>query len=68
MATSKLDRTPHMYLTLPDAADYVGQSVKTLRRRIAAGTLPAYRFGPRSIRVRLADLEASGHRVPSAAP
>lgn len=33
-----------------------------------AGALPAYRFGPRSIRVRLADLEASGHRVPSAAP
>ena len=31
-------------------------------------TLPAYRFGPRSIRVRLADLEATGHRVPSASP
>jgi excisionase family DNA binding protein len=68
MATSKLDRTPHVYLSLPDAAEYLGQSVKTLRRRISAGTLPAYRFGPRSIRVRLADLEASGHRVPSAAP
>ena len=68
MATSKLDRTPHVYLSLPDAAEYVGQSVKTLRRRIAAETLPAYRFGPRTIRVRLADLEASGHRVPSAAP
>jgi excisionase family DNA binding protein len=68
MATSKLDRTPHVYLGLPEAAEYLGLSVKTLRRRISAGTLPAYRFGPRSIRVRLADLEASGHRVPSAAP
>ena len=68
MAASRLDRAPHQYLTLPEAAAYVGQSVKTLRRRISAGTLPAYRFGPRSIRVRLADLEATGHRVPSAAP
>jgi excisionase family DNA binding protein len=68
MATSKLDRAPHQYLSLPEAAEYLGQSVKTLRRRIAAGTLPAYRFGPRSIRVRLSDLEASGHRVPSAGP
>ena len=68
MATSRLDRAPHQYLTLPEAAAYVGQSVKTLRRRISAGTLPAYRFGPRSIRVRLADLEATGHRVPSATP
>ncbi|QMW68376.1 helix-turn-helix domain-containing protein [Mumia sp. ZJ1417] len=53
-------------MSLTDAADIVGQSVKTLRRRISAGTLPAYRFGPRSIRVRLNDLEASGRRIPSA--
>lgn len=55
-----------VYLTLPEAAEVVGQSVKTLRRRIAAGSLVAYRFGPRSIRVKRADLEASGHRIPSA--
>lgn len=54
------------YVSLADAAEILGQSVKTLRRRIAAGTLPAYRFGPRSIRVKLEDLEASGHRIPSA--
>ncbi|MER6936173.1 helix-turn-helix domain-containing protein [Nocardioides sp. NPDC127514] len=53
------------YLSLADAADHVGQSVKTLRRRIAAGTLPAYRFGPRCIRVRLSDLEASARPIPS---
>ena len=51
---------------LVEAAEILGQSVKTLRRRFAEGTLPAYRFGPRYIRVRLADLEASGHRIPSA--
>ena len=54
------------YLSLDDAAELLGQSVKTLRRRIAEGSLPAYRFGPRSIRVRLNDLEACGHRIPSA--
>jgi hypothetical protein len=30
MATSRLDRAPHQYLSLPEAAEYVGQSVKTL--------------------------------------
>lgn len=54
------------FMNLADAAAYVGQSVKTLRRRIASGTLPAYRFGPRCIRVRMADLEATGRRIPSA--
>lgn len=57
---------PRTYLSLREASAIVGQSVKTLRRRISSGTLPAYRFGPRSIRVRLTDLEASGHRIPSA--
>lgn len=54
---------PHVYLSLADAADVIGQSVKTLRRRIAAGSLPAYRFGPRSIRVRLDELEGTGRRM-----
>ena len=34
------------YLILAEVAEVVGQSVKTLRRRISAGTFPAYRFGP----------------------
>ncbi|EGD42877.1 helix-turn-helix domain-containing protein [Nocardioides sp. NPDC057772] len=59
-------QTHDIYLSLPEAAEVVGQSVKTLRRRIAAGTLVAYRFGPRAIRIKRTDLEASGHQVPSA--
>lgn len=59
-------QTHDVYLSLPEASEVVGQSVKTLRRRIASGTLVAYRFGPRSIRVKRADLEASGHQIPSA--
>lgn len=56
------------YVTLAQAAEILNQSVKTLRRRISDGSLPAYRFGPRSIRVRVEDLEASCHRIPSARP
>jgi len=41
-------------------------SVKTIRRWIAAGTLPAYRCGSRAIRIKLDDLEAAPRRIPSA--
>ncbi len=44
-------------MDLARAAAYLGVSVKTLRRRIADGTLRAYRVGPRAIRVTLEDLE-----------
>jgi excisionase family DNA binding protein len=45
-------------MDLARAAEYLDMSVKTLRRRIADGTLPAHRVGPRAIRVYLSDLEA----------
>ena len=41
-------------------------SVKTIRRWIAAGTLPAYRCGKRAIRIKLEDLEAAPRQIPSA--
>jgi excisionase family DNA binding protein len=43
---------------LARAAEYLDLSVKTLRRRIADGSLPAFRAGPRAIRVYLDDLES----------
>jgi excisionase family DNA binding protein len=39
-------------------------SVKTIRRWIAAGTLPAYRCGKRAIRIKLDDLEATPRQIP----
>jgi len=42
-----------------------GQSVRTMRRRITEGSLPAYRFGPRQIRVKLDGLHALGRRIPT---
>lgn len=57
---------PGAFISLSTAADILGISVHTLRRRIAAGELPAFRTGRRIIRVRLNDLERLLNRVPTA--
>lgn len=57
---------PGSFISLSTAADILGISVHTLRRRIAAGELPAFRTGRRIIRVRVSDLEKLLRRVPSA--
>jgi len=57
---------PGAFISLAAAADILGISVHTLRRRIAAGKLPAFRSGRRIIRVRVSDLERLLRRVPSA--
>jgi excisionase family DNA binding protein len=59
------DNNRPQYLTLAEAADLMSVSVKTLRRRIADGTNPAYRCGRRVIRVRLDDLDRVFQRVPA---
>lgn len=51
--------------SLSDAAERTGLSVRTLRRRIAAGQLPAYRSGPRVLRVDPADVDRLMVRVPT---
>lgn len=49
--TPKTLKTPKTYESLAQAAERTDVSIKTLRRRIAAGDLPAYRYGPRVLRV-----------------
>lgn len=44
--------------TLAQAAERIGVSKRTLRRRIAAGELPAYNSGSRILRVRPQDVDA----------
>ena len=56
---------PGAFISLSTAADILGISVHTLRRRIAAGELAAFRTGRRIIRVRVSDLEKLLRRVPS---
>lgn len=53
-------------LSLKDAAARFGVSERTIRRRISEGCLPAYRVGPRSIRVRATDVEALARPIPAA--
>ncbi len=55
-------------LTLKEAAEWYGVCERTLRRRIAEGRLPAYRVGPRAIRVRRADVEALARPIPTGDP
>lgn len=48
-----------VYLGLTAASVYTDIARDTLRRRIADGSLPAYKFGNRGdIRIRVTDLEA----------
>ena len=53
------------WLSISNAASWVNVSAKTIRRRIAAGELRAYRCG-KTIRVKTDDLEAMMRPVPSA--
>jgi excisionase family DNA binding protein len=52
------ENTERRLRSIPGGAAYAGVSAHTLRRRISAGDLPAYRFGPRLIRVDLNDIDA----------
>lgn len=51
--------------TLPAAAEYAACSVKTIRRRVADGTIPAYKLG-RLLRVDLNDLDHALRPIPTA--
>lgn len=60
----KLPVNEDHYLSQPQAARHLGVSVATIQRRIADGTLPAYRSG-RMVRVKLSDLERMMKRIPT---
>lgn len=50
---------------LERAAEYAGCAARTIRRRIADGTLTGYRMGPRLIRVDLNELDAMLQPIPA---
>lgn len=62
--------TPHRPVrrleTIQHAAEYAAVSPKTIRRRIADGSLTGYRMGARLIRVDLNELDALLRPIPSA--
>ena len=52
------------YLSLTSVADAADVSTKTIRRRIADGTLPGYRIGGQ-VRIKESDLALLARRVPA---
>lgn len=52
------------YESLAQASQRTGLSIRTLRRRIADGSLPAYRNGPRVIRVKPVDVDRLLQLIP----
>lgn len=58
--------TERQRLTITEAADKIGVSTWTIRRRISDGTLPATRLrNGRAIRLDLADVEALLRPIPA---
>ena len=49
---------------IAEAAEYANVHPSTLRRRIADGQLPAYRVGPKLLKVDIDDVEALIRPVP----
>ena len=41
----------------PEAADLLGVSVRTLEKMIARGAIPAYKVGPKMVRLRREDID-----------
>jgi excisionase family DNA binding protein len=54
------------YVGIPEAAEYLDLSEKTIRRLIESGRLTAYRFGSRVVKLKLADLDAVYTMTPGA--
>ena len=61
-------RTVHLgdWKSTHEAAEYAGVCVRTIRRRILDGSLPAHRIGPRLLKIDRADLDRLFTRVPAA--
>jgi len=56
----------HQLITIAEAASLIRVHPRTIRRRIAEGSLSAYRVGPRSIRVDTDELTAMLRPIPAA--
>ena len=55
-----------VYEALVPASERLGVSERTLRRLIADGTLPGYRIGSKTIRVKRSDVDSLLRRIPAA--
>jgi excisionase family DNA binding protein len=60
-----LSKEQRRWASVRGAAVYAPCSEKSIRNYIASGELPAYRFGPKNIRIDLDDLDALFTRIPA---
>jgi len=58
--------TDHQLITIAEAAEMVRVHPRTIRRRIAEGSLTAYRVGPHLIRLDVDELDAMLRPIPTA--
>ena len=58
-------KTRRRLVPIPEAADYLCVNPRTVRRRIADGTITGYRFGARLVRVDLDELDRSMRVIPT---
>lgn len=61
---TKLDPAVPVRITKREATVRLGCSMPTLETKIKDGILPAFRIGPRSVRLNLADVEALLQPIP----
>jgi excisionase family DNA binding protein len=66
LTTRLSSRKPPRWALFPDAAEYAGIPVKTLRDWVRKGRIPAYRIGPRLLQIDLNDIDRMRRRVPTA--
>lgn len=57
---------PRRLVSLTKAAEYLDTSPRTVRRAISDGRLAGYRFGPRTLRVDLNEVDEVLRRIPTA--
>jgi excisionase family DNA binding protein len=62
----KTTKPANPQLTIAAAAEARGVSTRTVRRWIAGGLLPAYRCGPRLVRIDPRDLDQLARPIPTA--
>lgn len=54
-----LDRPRRRYASIPDVAEYLGVTTRTIRQMIADGRLRGYRSGTRLVRLDMNEVDAA---------
>ena len=51
--------TANAFVSIAEAAEYLGVNVRTIRNMLYDGRLKAHKLGPRIVRIRLSDIDAA---------